>query len=119
MFFTFQFLLCYTYRDQGYNTQDSGTRNPLPPFRPACLPGVYIEDCKTCADIEKFLRPVDFLKLFFTPSLIGMLCTYTNDYANTAGPQKSLLYQSWSNTYPEEFYRFIDLLMYMSIVHSI
>ena len=60
-----------------------------------------------------------FLKLFFTPSLIGMLCTYTNDYANTVGPQKPSLYQSWSNTYPEEFYHFIGLLMYMCTVHSI
>ena len=113
------FLHCYTYRDQGYNMQDSGTRTPLPPFRPARPPAVYIEDCKTRADIGKFLRPVDFLKLFFTPCLIGILCTYTNDYANTVGPQKPSLYQSWSNTYPEEFYRFIGLSMYMSIVHSI
>ena len=117
--FTFQFLLCYTYRDQGYNMQDLGTRNPLPPFRPARPSGVYIEDCKTCADIGKFLRHVDFLKLFFTPCLTGMLCTYTNDYANTVEPQKPSLYQSWSNTYPEEFYRFIGLLIYMSTVHSI
>ena len=117
--FTFQFLLCYTYRAQGYNTQDSETSNPLPPFHPAHPPGVCIEDCKTRADIGKFLRPLDFLKLFFTPCLIGMLCTYTNDYANAVGPQKPSLYQSWSNTYPEEFYHFIGLLMYMSIVHSI
>ena len=70
--FTFQFLLCYTYtyRDQCYKTQDLGTRNPLPPFCPAHPPGVYIEDCKTRADIGKFLRPVDFLKLFFSPCLI-------------------------------------------------
>ena len=69
--------------------QDSGTRNSQPPSRP---PGVYIEDCKTRADIDKFLCPVDFLKLFFTPCLIGMLCTYTNDYANTVGPQKPCFY---------------------------
>ena len=113
-------LLHLHYRDQGYNTQDSGTRNPLPPFCPVRPPGVYIEDCKTRADIGKFLRPVDVLKLFFTPCLLGMLCTvYTNDYANIVGPQKPSLYQSWSNTYPEEFYRFIGLLMYMSKVHSI
>ena len=75
-----------------------------------------MEDCKTRADIGKFLRPKDFLKLFFTPCLIGMLCTYTNDYANTVGPQKPSLYESWSNTYPDEFYCFIGLLMYMRIV---
>ena len=40
-----------------------------------------------------------------------MLCTYTNDYANTGGPQKPSLYQSWSNTYPEEFYCFTGLLI--------
>ena len=45
-----------------------------------------------------------------------MLCTYTNDYAETVGPQKPPLYQSWTTTYPEEFYRFIGLLMYMSTV---
>jgi len=45
-----------------------------------------------------------------------MMCTYTYDYANTVGPPKPSLYQSWSNTYPEEFYRFIGLLMYRSIV---
>ena len=56
-----------------------GSKEPLPRYRPARPPGVYIEDCKTRADIGKFLRPVDFLKLFFTPCLIGMLCTYTND----------------------------------------
>ena len=92
-------------------TQGQGT--PCPPARP---PGVYIEDCKTRADIGKFLCPMDFLKLFFTPCLIGMLFTYTNDYANTVGPQKPSLYQSWSNTYPEEFYCFIGVLMYMSMV---
>ena len=59
---------------------------------------------------------MDFLKLFFTPCLIGMLCSYTKDYANTVGPQKPSLCQSWSNTYPEEFYCFIGLLTYMSIV---
>ena len=32
------------------------------------------------------------------------------------GPQKPSLYQSWTDTYPEEFYRFIGLLMYTSIV---
>ena len=118
MFLHFSFYFV-TLRDQGYNTQDSETRNPLPSFRPARPPGVYIEDCKTRADIGKFLRPVDFLKQFFTPCLIGMLCTYTNDYANTDRAQKPSLYQSWSNTYLEEFYRFIGLLMYMSTVHSI
>ena len=96
-----------------------GDKEPLPPFRPAHPPGVDIEDYKTRADIGKFLRPMDFLKLFLTPCLIGMLCTYTNDYANTVGPQKPSLYQSRSNTYPEEFYHFIGLLMYMSTVHSI
>ena len=50
------------------------------------------------------------------PCPIGMLCTYTNDYAETVGPQKPSLYQSWTNTYPDEFYRFIGLLMYTSIV---
>ena len=90
---------------------------PLPPC--SSTNSMDIENCKTRADIGKFLRPVDFLKLFLTPCLIGMLCTYTNDYANTVGPQKPSLYQSWSNTYPEEFSCFIGLLMYMSIVHSI
>ena len=47
-----------------------------------------------------------------------MLCTYTNDYAETIGPQKPSLYQSWNNTYPEEFYRFIGLFIYMSIVQA-
>ena len=56
------------------------------------------------------------LKLFFTPCLIGMLCTYTNDYAETVGPQKPSFYQSWTDAYPEEFYHFTGLLMYMSIV---
>ena len=115
-------LLHLHYWDQGYNMQDSGTRNPLPPFRPARPPRVYIEDCKTCADISEFLRPMDFLKQFFYPlpdTVIGMLSAYTNDYANTVGPQKPSLYQSWSNTYPEEFYHFIGLLMYMCTVHSI
>ena len=66
-----------------------------------------------------FCVPWTFLKLFFTRCLIGMLCTYTNDSANTVGPQNPSLCQSWSNTYPEEFYHFIGLLMYMSTVHSI
>ena len=83
--------------------QDSGTRNPLPPYRPARPPGDYIKDCKTHADIGKFMRPMVFLKLFITPCLIGMLCTYTNDYANTVGPQKPSLYQSWSNTTLKSF----------------
>ena len=60
-----------------------------------------------------------FKTVVFTPCLLGMLCTYTSDYANIVGPQKPSIYQSWSNTYPEEFYRFIGLLMYMNIVHSI
>ena len=96
--------------------QHAGLRDKETPSHPACPPGVYIKDCKTHADISKLLHPMDFLKLFFTPCLIGMLCTYTNDYADTVGPQKPSLYQSWSNTYPEEFYHFIGLLMYMSIV---
>ena len=67
--------------------QHAGNRDREPPSHPACPPRVYIKDCKTHADISKFLHPVDFLKLFFTPCLIGMLCTYTNDYANTVGPR--------------------------------
>ena len=93
-----------------------GDKEPPAPSHPARPPGVYIEDCKTCADIDKFLCPMDFLKLFLTPCLIGMLCTYsyTHDYANTVGPQKPSLYQSWSNTYLKEFYHYYlgRLLLY-------
>ena len=112
--FNFNFVTLTETKATTCRTQGQGT-----PCHPARPPGVYIEDCKTHADISKFLRPVDFLKQFFTPCLIGMLSIYTNDYANTVGPQKPSLYQSWSNTYPEEFYHFIGLLMYTSTVHSI
>ena len=119
MFLNFKFYFVTLTETKATTRRTWGTRNPLPPFRPARPPGVYIEDRTTRSDIGEFLHPVDFLKLFSTPCLIGMLCTYTNDYANTAEPQKPSLYHSWSNTYPEEFYHFIGLLMYMNIVHRI
>ena len=112
--FNFYFVILTETKATTRRTQEQGT--PCPPARP---PDVYIKECKTRADIGKFLRPMDFFKLFFTPCMIGMLGTYTNDYANTVGPQKPSLYQSWSNTYPEEFYHFIGLLMYMSRVPNI
>ena len=114
----FLHLLCYTYRDQGDNMQDSGTSPPSallvhlastsrtarPALTsasfPACPPGIYIKDCKTCADISKFLRPVHFLKLFYPL------------------PDRHVVYlHKWLWKYcsaPEEFYCFIGLLMYMS-----
>ena len=119
MFLCFSFYFVTLTEPKATTRRTRGQGTPCPPFRPARPPGVYIEDCKTRSDTGEFLRPVDFLKLFFTPCLIGMLCTYTNDYANTVGPQKPSLYQLWSNTYPEEFYCFIGLLMYMSTVHTI
>ena len=111
--FNFYFVTLTETKATTHRTRD---KEPPAPFHPARPPGVYIEDCNTRADIGKFLRPVDFLKLFFTLCLIGMLCTYTNDYANTVGPQKPSLYQSWSNTYPEvlSFYWSFDVHEYSS-----
>jgi len=90
--------------------------NPLPRFEPKHPPGVNLEDVKTRAEINNYLQPVDFFKLFFTHCLVSQLCAYTNQYAEEIGPNKPSMFSSWSETYADEFYRFLGLLMYMSIV---
>ena len=112
--FNFYFVTLTENKATTRRTQEQGT-----PCPPSALLIHLVSTSRTARPVltsASFCVPWTFLNCFFTPCLIGILCTYTNDYANTVGPQKPSLYQSWSNTYPEEFYPFIGLLMYTSIV---
>ncbi|XP_055888603.1 piggyBac transposable element-derived protein 3-like isoform X1 [Biomphalaria glabrata] len=104
---------------KGYNDVDEGPPAPTPKFRPAREPGVHLNDeILTKAGVRKFLHPSDFFKLYFTVDLVNMLVLYTNKYAAHFGPTKPTVYKGWYDVTVDEFYTFLGLLMYMSIVRA-
>jgi len=50
--------------------------------------------------------------------MVGQICTYTNQYAEMHGHEKPSLYSTWFDLTADEFYRFVGLLMYMSIIQA-
>ena len=92
---------------------DAGPKTQVPCFLPERTPGLNLLDFQTRQDISKFLRPVDFFRLFFTVDIVHKMCDWTNVYV---GEQRKSLYARWTKVDVDEFYRLIGLLMYMSWV---
>ncbi|GFS27077.1 hypothetical protein ElyMa_001738800 [Elysia marginata] len=92
------------------NAPDNGTPRPKDggpttsvPFKPERVPGLHLPDCQTRQDIQKFWRPVDFFKLYFTSALVQLLCEWTNAYADSVGEQRKSMYERWTKVDEEEF----------------
>ncbi|KAL2079792.1 hypothetical protein ACEWY4_025536 [Coilia grayii] len=75
-------------------------------FRPMRAPGVQV-------DTTLKHTPLDLFKLFFTPTVVRELCNTTNKYAaeNTVGKS-----YTWSDVDVQEFYHFLGMLQYASLV---
>ena len=52
----------------------------------------------------------------FSLFLLLLSYRYTNESAHTTGISKPEMYKGWFDVEPEEFYRFLALLMYMGIL---
>ncbi|KAK3704764.1 hypothetical protein RRG08_000536 [Elysia crispata] len=101
---------------------DDGPPRSLPPFRPGRVQGFQLPDeIRTRTEKSRYLSVVEFFQMFFTLDVVGRLCEYTNKSAHTTGISKPEMYKGWFDVEPEEFYRFLALLMYMGIVpaHSV
>ena len=100
---------CYLFNDEpgsspeGDVDHDAGPKTQVPRFLPERTPGPNLPDFQTRQNISKFLRPVDFFRLFFTVDIVQKMCGWTDDYADSVGEQRKSLNARWTN--------FIDLLV--------
>ncbi|XP_059168114.1 piggyBac transposable element-derived protein 4-like [Physella acuta] len=100
---------------------DGGPPVRLPKFRPAKQPGIHLSQTGeklTKSAAREFLSPVSFFKLYFTVDLVKTIVMYTNKYAAHCGPTRPSVFKGWYNLSIDEFYSFLGLLMYMSIVQA-
>jgi hypothetical protein len=72
---------------------------------------------RTRDDVNRYLTPLSFFKLFFTVDLVQHLCNYTNTYARLHGPAKKTLYKGWTDVTVDDMYMYFALLMYMAVVN--
>jgi hypothetical protein len=100
---------------KGYGEADEGPVRPMPDFRPIRQPGVQLPDVRTREDVNQYLTPMSFFKLFFTVDLVQHLCNYTNIYARLHGPTKKTLYKGWTDLTVDDMYMYFALLMYMAV----
>ncbi|XP_062848170.1 piggyBac transposable element-derived protein 4-like [Trichomycterus rosablanca] len=105
---------------------DVDTEAPEPiPFNPSRPVGIDLGSVhRAVRSATSTLREIDFFKLFFTYTIVAEICQFTNSkgwelvlnrpsYANHHG--------AWEEVTPDEFYRFLGLLIYMGFtsLHSI
>ncbi|XP_015754845.1 PREDICTED: piggyBac transposable element-derived protein 4-like [Acropora digitifera] len=107
-----------------YDDPDVG--NPLPaftppPFTPSREPGFHPEVPHLR---NRFVSPLDFFQLYFTPGLVDEIVEHTNTYAyiEVAKEDSSKLCYteadgSWRDTSPNEILKLIGLLIYFGFVN--
>ena len=61
-----------------------------------------------------FSTTMQFFRLFFTLEIVTKICEFTNDYADTHHEEKSSY--EWTPITPDEFYKYLGLIIYMGIV---
>ncbi|KAK3790641.1 hypothetical protein RRG08_048767 [Elysia crispata] len=104
-------------QDLTYGCIDPGPKSPIPSFKPARPPGLYLSDePMTRQDKRKFLTAGAFFRLFFCTEMMVQICKFTNEYAQQHGPNKPYFFKNWQEVTPEELYTFFGLLMYMTQV---
>lgn len=59
------------------------TPNLLPPFLLVPVLDLQLSEIRTREGVKQHLRPIHFLKTYFTADLMGCLCEYTNKSAST------------------------------------
>ena len=59
-----------------------------------------------------------FFKLFWTQAFVLQICQYTNEYFAEMKDTRPSLAKNWRDLEPEEFYTFLSLLMYFSLVRA-
>ena len=70
----------------------------------------------TRGEARKLATPLDFFKLFFTVEFVQQLCQFTNMNAAEVGPTKPSVFTNCYAVTVEEFYRFVGVLIYGSVV---
>ncbi|XP_056014352.1 piggyBac transposable element-derived protein 4-like [Ostrea edulis] len=106
------------------NVDDTGAPDPRTvAFHPERQPGIQMGRLLRLSigyGARLFREPVDFLKLFLTEALVFSICVATNHYAEMAisrGERLSYASQgSWQPLTEEELYRFLGIVLYMSVV---
>ena len=61
---------------------------------------------------------VTFFKLIFCAEMVTQICGFTNQYVEAMRELHPRSYMYWQDLTPEEFYKFIGLLLYMGIVQA-
>ncbi|XP_047444335.1 piggyBac transposable element-derived protein 4-like [Mugil cephalus] len=86
---------------------DPDTAKQISPFMPRRTPGAQVDARAVCS-------PLDLFQLYFSPTTVLTLCRNTNRYAanNKEMGNKS----EWADVEVEEFYKFLGLLKFMSLV---
>ncbi|XP_062609518.1 piggyBac transposable element-derived protein 4-like [Saccostrea cucullata] len=102
------------------NVEDTGAPDPRTvAFHPERQPGIQLGRLLRYG-ARQFREPMDFLKLFLTEALVFSICVATNDYANmliSRGERSSYASQgNWTPLTEEELYRFLGIILYMSVV---
>ena len=100
-----------------YADMDAQAPKPLP-FTPSRPFGIDLGSVRGAvrSATNTMLREIDFFMLFFTQAVVAEICGFTNrlgwelvlncaSYANHEG--------GWNEVTPDEFYRFMGLLIYM------
>lgn len=90
-----------------------------PAFTPPRPPGLHLPNTRTRDERRTYLSPITIFKLFFTAELVASICHFTNAYASMHIAEHPS-YQNgdgeWEPLKPEEFYRFLGLLIYFGFV---
>ncbi|XP_062571144.1 piggyBac transposable element-derived protein 4-like [Saccostrea cucullata] len=108
------------WRDQ--NDNDDGVRDPrLSMFKPRLPPGIQL-GLLTRQAVQAFQKPVDFFLLFLTQEIVLQICIATNHHAEALlSKGQNLSYANsmgtWTRVTVEEMYRFVGILIYVSIVN--
>ena len=112
-------ILCCRPTTKGYDDKDT-YKLPSQTFKPSRPPGVQL-GARSREEVRRYTTALDFFKLFFTFEMVSQLCDFTNARAHDeikASSDYSTADGLWTDVTVLEMYRFIGLLMYMSIVQA-
>ncbi|XP_051956388.1 piggyBac transposable element-derived protein 4-like isoform X2 [Xyrauchen texanus] len=102
-----------------YSDIDSQAPKPLP-FKPSRPFGIDLGSvCKAVRSTSNtMLREIDFFMLFFTRAVVAEICSFTNRQGWELVlncPSYSSYQGAWIEVTPDEFYKFLGLLIYMGL----
>ncbi|XP_051534231.1 uncharacterized protein LOC127429313 [Myxocyprinus asiaticus] len=100
-----------------YSDINSQAPKPLP-FKPSRSFGIDFGSMRQVvrSNSNMMLREIDFFMLFFTQAVVAEICSFTNLQGWELvlnSPSYSSYQGAWMEVTPDEFYKFLGLLIYM------